>query len=410
MTPDPNVANSTIFASTPVTDTRTDQFDVRLDHLVSPNMTLFGRYSFVDTLTFRPAPLEGLAEGSFNDAFGANDMRSQGLALGLTWTVSPTLVGDIRFGYSRGDYYTTPPNYGVDGAAAIGLKNVPSDPAITGRRAQGQHAGVRRGWPAHLDAAVPDPALVEPARDVQPQSRRPLPQVRRRVPPRADADQRSERDDWPDELREPVHQPRRRRSAARPAVAAGPHQLHRHGSGAGHAVLLRPGRLSRLAEADGERRPALRVRHAAARAGQSVCQLRSRHRDDDLRERRRHVRARADPSRPEQLRAADRVRVHPGVTLGRARRLRCVLHPHGPAGARRAARFQPALSGRQPAADRRHGCGGRGLGGAVPAGRRLSIGSARSDNARPDHQPPGAGRQSANALHPAIQHRRSVPS
>jgi carboxypeptidase family protein/TonB-dependent receptor-like protein len=130
--PDPNVQNSTIYASTPVTDTRTDQFDVRLDHQISPNMTLFGRYSFVDTLTFRPAPLADLAEGSFNDAFGANDMRSQGLAIGLTWTVSPTLVGDIRFGYSKGDYYTTPPNYGVDGPAAIGLRNVPSDPAIMG--------------------------------------------------------------------------------------------------------------------------------------------------------------------------------------------------------------------------------------------------------------------------------------
>src|SRR5215204_712994 len=88
--PDPNVPNSTIYASTPVTDTRTEQFDVRLDHQIAPNVTLFGRYSFVDTLTFRPAPLTGLAEGSFNDAFGANDNRSQGLAVGLTWTVSPT--------------------------------------------------------------------------------------------------------------------------------------------------------------------------------------------------------------------------------------------------------------------------------------------------------------------------------
>jgi hypothetical protein len=132
MIPDPNVANSTIYASTPVTDTRTDQFDLRLDHQISPSMALFGRYSFVDTLTFRPAPLPDLAEGSFNDAFGSNDMRSQGLAIGLTWTVSPTLVGDIRFGYSAGDYYTTPPNYGVDGPAQIGLKNVPSDPAIMG--------------------------------------------------------------------------------------------------------------------------------------------------------------------------------------------------------------------------------------------------------------------------------------
>jgi hypothetical protein len=130
--PDPTVAGSTIYASTPVTDTRQDQFDVRIDHQISNNLTLFGRYSFVDTLTFRPAPLPGLGEGSFNDAFGNNDNRSQGLALGVTWTVSPNLVGDIRFGYSRGDYYTTPPNFGVDGAAQVGLTNVPNDPAIVG--------------------------------------------------------------------------------------------------------------------------------------------------------------------------------------------------------------------------------------------------------------------------------------
>ncbi len=130
--PDPNVAGSTIYASTPVTDTRQDQFDVRLDHQLGGSSSLFGRYSFVDTLTFRPAPLPGLAEGSFNDAFGANDNRSQGLALGLTWVLSSSLVGDIRFGYARGDYYTYPPNFGVDGAAAIGLRGVPSDPAIAG--------------------------------------------------------------------------------------------------------------------------------------------------------------------------------------------------------------------------------------------------------------------------------------
>jgi hypothetical protein len=130
--PDPNVAGSTIYASTPVTDTRQDQFDVRIDHQFANDVTFFGRYSFVDTLTFRPAPLPGLGEGSFNDAFGSNDNRSQGLALGLTWTFSPTFVGDIRFGYARGDYYTYPPNFGVDGAAQIGLKNVPSDPGIVG--------------------------------------------------------------------------------------------------------------------------------------------------------------------------------------------------------------------------------------------------------------------------------------
>src|SRR6266542_4243024 len=130
--PDPNVPGSTIYASTPVTDTRQDQFDVRIDHQLRTATSMFGRYSFVDTDTFRPSPLPGLGEGSFNDAFGSNLNRSQGLAFGLTWTFSPSFVGDFRLGYARGNYFTQPPNCGVDGPAAIGLKNVPNDPAILG--------------------------------------------------------------------------------------------------------------------------------------------------------------------------------------------------------------------------------------------------------------------------------------
>ena len=130
--PDPNVPGTTIYASTPVTSTRQDQFDVRLDHQFANNVTFFGRYSFVDTNTFRPPPLPGLGEGSFNDAFGSNLNRSQGLALGLTWTFKPTFVGDFRFGFARGNYFTNPPNFGVDGPTQIGLKNVPNDPAIVG--------------------------------------------------------------------------------------------------------------------------------------------------------------------------------------------------------------------------------------------------------------------------------------
>ncbi|MCA1602142.1 MAG: TonB-dependent receptor [Acidobacteria bacterium] len=130
--PDPNVAGTNIYASTPVTKTRQDQFDVRIDHQFASNLTLFGRYSFVDTDTFRPAPLPGLAEGSFNDAFGSNLNRSQALALGLTWILRPTFIGDFRLGWGRGNYFTNPPNVGVDGAAEVGLKNVPNDPAIVG--------------------------------------------------------------------------------------------------------------------------------------------------------------------------------------------------------------------------------------------------------------------------------------
>src|SRR5215475_1774339 len=77
--PDPTniVGGVPVFASTPVTSTRQDQFDIRADHQFASNINFFGRYSFVDTNTFRPAPLPGLAEGSFNDAFGANLNRDR---------------------------------------------------------------------------------------------------------------------------------------------------------------------------------------------------------------------------------------------------------------------------------------------------------------------------------------------
>src|SRR5439155_15850813 len=102
------------------------------------------------------------------------------------------------------------------------------------------------------DAAIPDAALLESTPDDDVEPRRAPDQVWRRVPARADEDQRSERHDRPHELREPLHEPGGRRSAPGTAVAAGAHQLHGHGSGAGHAVLFRTGRLSPDAPADVE--------------------------------------------------------------------------------------------------------------------------------------------------------------
>jgi len=132
LVPDPNVPGTNRYVSVPVTRTRTDQFDVKIDHHLSDSIQIFGRYSFVDTTLFRPGPLPGLAEASNNDAFGSSENRSQGIAVGLTWTLSPTFLADFRLGWGRGNYFTTPPNFGIDGPAEVGLTNVPSDPSIVG--------------------------------------------------------------------------------------------------------------------------------------------------------------------------------------------------------------------------------------------------------------------------------------
>ncbi|HYP05250.1 MAG TPA: TonB-dependent receptor, partial [Bryobacteraceae bacterium] len=134
--PDPNTFSSTSdnnYVSVPVNRTETNQFDVRLDHTLASNVNVFGRYSFVDTVFVQPAPRPGLAEGSTNDTFGTADLRSQGIAAGVTWVLTPSIVSETRLGHSRGDYYQFPPNFGSGcPQELIGLRGAPTDEAICG--------------------------------------------------------------------------------------------------------------------------------------------------------------------------------------------------------------------------------------------------------------------------------------
>jgi hypothetical protein len=136
VSPDPNAVSATQdnnYVGVPVDKTHSEQFDVRIDHSFTQNFTVFGRYSFFDSLLFRPAPRPGLSEGSFNDTFGSADLRSQALAVGATWVINPRMVSETRFGYSRGQFFQLPPNFGSGcPLALIGLKNAPTDEAICG--------------------------------------------------------------------------------------------------------------------------------------------------------------------------------------------------------------------------------------------------------------------------------------
>ncbi len=135
--PDPNTGapgqTDNNYVNVPIEPNRTDQFDIRADHSVSSSLNLFGRYSFSDTNIFRPAPRPGLSEGSFNDTFGSALWRSQGIAAGATKVWTPALVSDTRFGFARGNFFQTPPNFGSGcPEKLIGLKGAPTDESICG--------------------------------------------------------------------------------------------------------------------------------------------------------------------------------------------------------------------------------------------------------------------------------------
>jgi hypothetical protein len=97
------------YVSSPIAGNQTNQFDIRIDHTITSKLNLFGRYSLVNTHLFFPPPRPGYSEGSQSDAFGTTKNRTQSVAAGVTWSITPRLLSETRFGYSNGAYYQEPP-------------------------------------------------------------------------------------------------------------------------------------------------------------------------------------------------------------------------------------------------------------------------------------------------------------
>ena len=79
-----------------------DQFDVRLDHRFSTRDQIFGRYSYAKDFT---QPVTPLADGSGvvtgGAALGPQDTLAQAIATNYVHVFSPTLINEVRAGYTR---------------------------------------------------------------------------------------------------------------------------------------------------------------------------------------------------------------------------------------------------------------------------------------------------------------------
>ena len=107
--------------------------DVRVDHSINSANQVFARYSYehqnyVDG-PWTSNPLVG--NGNFATDFAIHD---QSVAIGWTSTLSPTVVNEFHFGFSREHDYSNP--YGLtlgqSAAAQYGLKGIPVGPNSSG--------------------------------------------------------------------------------------------------------------------------------------------------------------------------------------------------------------------------------------------------------------------------------------
>jgi len=99
-TTDPAAPN---YATSAVEEYNTNQFDVRGDYFSTEKLRLFGRYSYLSANLNAPGPF-GLYGGPAFPQWGfsgLSDALNQNVASGVTYTLSPSLLTEFRFGFSR---------------------------------------------------------------------------------------------------------------------------------------------------------------------------------------------------------------------------------------------------------------------------------------------------------------------
>jgi hypothetical protein len=101
--PLPNAAGANNYVRTAVEPNNQDQFDGRVDHVIKDKHRAFVRYSHLrddDTpATFLPDGSGNITSGVIGHAI----TRGDGIASEYAWTISPTILNQARFGYTRRD-------------------------------------------------------------------------------------------------------------------------------------------------------------------------------------------------------------------------------------------------------------------------------------------------------------------
>ena len=119
------------YAVTRMDTSNVESFDVRLDHQFSEKHNIFARESFQNTSSIVPSlfgpPLGGTILGA-----GGTSARNQNAGIGYTYTISPTLINELRLGLNRQTTSLTQEDYGQNLAQQFGIPGVNTSPQTSG--------------------------------------------------------------------------------------------------------------------------------------------------------------------------------------------------------------------------------------------------------------------------------------
>jgi hypothetical protein len=121
-----NAAQGFNFVSEPVRSLYETKFDIRVDHTLTANDTVFARFSYDDAVSFVPGGFTGgFAEAN---AFGSNQgiiNHARNIAISETHVFSPTLVNQASVGYNRIFDYITSQGTGTCSSANLASIGIP---------------------------------------------------------------------------------------------------------------------------------------------------------------------------------------------------------------------------------------------------------------------------------------------
>jgi hypothetical protein len=111
-----------------------DHFDVRLDNRISDRLNLFGRYSYANYTRNGPQVFGAGGGHELVSLGGASKSHDHSVAAGFDYTLSPTTVLDVRFGFYQYFVNVLPNDYGSNPALTAGIPglNNASDPFTSG--------------------------------------------------------------------------------------------------------------------------------------------------------------------------------------------------------------------------------------------------------------------------------------
>ncbi|AMY08658.1 hypothetical protein LuPra_01862 [Luteitalea pratensis] len=100
-----------------------DQFDVKVDHVLTQANRFFGRYSYQKTLRDLPASLP-LGDAGTTFGAGKGDIKAQSFAFNDTHTFGTNWLNEARFGWNSIKFFMTPIGYLTNPAAAVGIPGI----------------------------------------------------------------------------------------------------------------------------------------------------------------------------------------------------------------------------------------------------------------------------------------------